>query len=448
MERPISLQSVAAELPPGLSRSRQRRRKRWWTARVPWTIYGYVVGEVLQAFLLGVLAISLLHATLAAYQTVRSGLQLSFVWPLVASTLAYPLYFSIPISLLFAVTLVVGRMVNDLEVTAFRTHGISHIHVYAPVLALGLGLAGLSFYLNGWVIPRVHYERRNLQAYVLKQIENLGSGVNRTIMLPDGDGTLWVGAYRGAELRSVRVDIIPDKSSGLAPAIREHLPSRIPGKITILAREGKIEILPDRRSMVLNLRAVEVLIPEEVRGGSSGIDTFHQKFSVTDTVRIPLSFVPKTPNSKDRSTADLLAYVKELEQKLGRPGPAPAPAATIQPASFKEEEDDEDSAGDPDEPIRRRIAAGWTEFHRRQAFAISCLTFPLLGVSLSLLLDRYSRLVPFFFGNLSVIGVFFPLLMVGSILGDRGVLPAISLSLPNVALLVLGVFLSRKVVRR
>jgi hypothetical protein len=121
---------------------------------VPWTIYGYVVGEVLQAFLLGVLAISLLHATLAAYQTVRSGLQLSFVWPLVASTLAYPLYFSIPISLLFR---------SD---TRRRAHGqrsggdgvpharhISHSRLQPRCLRSGSASPGLSFYLNGWVIP-------------------------------------------------------------------------------------------------------------------------------------------------------------------------------------------------------------------------------------------------------------------------------------------------------
>jgi hypothetical protein len=72
-----------------------------------------VAGEVLRVFILGVLAISLLYTTLAAYQTVRSGIQLGFIWPLIVSTFAYPLYFSIPISLLFAVTLVMGRLVSD-----------------------------------------------------------------------------------------------------------------------------------------------------------------------------------------------------------------------------------------------------------------------------------------------------------------------------------------------
>ncbi len=439
VSKPLQLESLATPPVPAASRT---RRKRPGPGRIPWTIYGYISGEVLRVFLLGVLAISLVYTSLAAYQTVRSGLQLGFVWPLLLSTVAYPLYFSIPVSFLFAVTLVVGRLVGDLEVNAFRTHGLSYVHVYTPVLGIGVLLTAFSIYLNGWLIPRIHYERRNLQSYVLKQIENLGSGVNRTILLPDGEGSLWVGAYSGTQLERVRVDIIPDREGGFVPSIREHLPEKLPGKITILAQRGHIDIQPDRKSLVLNLRSVDVLIPEVVKGSPAANEVFHQKFRITDNVLIPLSFLDKSPGTKDLSSPELLRYIQHLK---GKPRSDQArDGENLARASFNDPVAPSSRKG----TLERRIASAVTEFHRRQAFAFSCITFPLLGVALALFLDKQSRIVPFFFGNLAVIGIYFPLLMVAISLGDKGIVPFVSLLLPNFALLAAGILLTKLVVKK
>jgi lipopolysaccharide export LptBFGC system permease protein LptF len=417
----------------------RRRRKGWRPPPVPWTIYRYVVAEVLRVFLLGVLAVSIVYTTFAAYQTARSGLQLTYVWPLLSKTFAYPLQFSIPLAFLFAVTLAVGRMVGDLEVMALKSHGLSHIHVYAPVLGFGLALAGASFYLNGWVIPDIHYEKRNLQTYILSQLENLGSGYNRRILLPDDEGSLWVGAYEGTELRRVMVDLMTRKESGLMPALREHLPGKLPSKITVLAREGKLDIHPDRRSVILNLRSVQVLIPEVVRGTAAGSDYFHQTVTITENVLVPLSFAPKSRGIKDRSLPDLLQHIGKLREEAAA---SEEGAAGLARAAFKDT-GEKRRGRDPS----ARLAAASAEVHRRLAFVFACLTFPLVGVALSLLLDRWSRLVPFFAGNLVVIVLFYPLLLLGQILGERGFVPAVSLAIPNAVLLGLGILLFRRVAR-
>ena len=415
----------------------RRRRNVWRLPPVPWTIYRYVVSEVLWVFLLGVFAVSIVYTTFAAYQTARSGLQLTFVWPLLFKTFAYPLQFSIPLAFLFAVTLTVGRMVGDFEVMALRTNGLSHLHVYGPILALGLALAGASFYLNGWVLPDIHYEKRNLQTYILSQLENLGAGYNRRILLPDEEGSLWVGAYEGTDLRRVMVDLTTQRDSGLMPALREHLPDKLPSKITVLAREGKLEIHPSRQSVILNLRSVQVLIPEVVRGTAVTNDYFHQTVTITQNILVPLSFAPKSRGIKDRILPDLLQHMSKLRLEIA----ASMEATTgIAQASFKESEE---KKGRKNAPLR--LAAASAEVHRRFAFTIACLTFPFVGVALSLLLDRWSRLVPFFVGNLVVIVLFYPLLLLGQILGERGFVPSLSLAIPNVVLLGLGCFLFRKV---
>ena len=436
MERTTPLLVIPPKDAPTLglwSVSRARRQACWWRIPVPWTVYRYVAGEVLRITLLGVLAVSLLYTTLAAYQTVRSGLQLNFILPLLFKTFAYPLYFSIPISFLFGITLAVGRMVGDLEVTALKTHGIPHFQIYVPVLALGLGLAGVSFYLNGWVVPEIHYEKRNLQTYILTQLENLGSGLNRTILLPDDEGSLWVGAYQGTSLERVRVDLEAQQESRIIPAIREHLPERLPSKVTIYANEGKIDILKEQKSVVLNLRTVEIFVPEPVRTASVANEIFHQKFTITDNIAIPLSFKPRRPGIKDRTTPELLDYMARLREEV-RALPRGSTAASGKPEATPK--------------AIQSLRSASTEFHRRLAYMLSCLTFPFVAVSLSLLLNRWSRLVPFFAGNMVAIGLYYPLLMVGSSLGEHGYVPAISMALCNAALLGLGIHLTRKVLRQ
>jgi lipopolysaccharide export LptBFGC system permease protein LptF len=406
---------------------------------------------VLRVFLLAILAVSLFYTTLTAYQTVRSGLQLGFAWPLLLRTFAYPLYFSIPIAFLFATTLAIGRLVSDLEVMALRSHGISHLQIYVPSLALGLVLAAASLYLNGWVVPDIHFQRRNIEAYVLDQLENLGSGWNRTILLPDGEGTLWVGAFDGTRLKRVMVDLHTNQESSLVPALREHLPDKLPSKVTVVAKEGRIDLDKERKVVILDLKSVEVLVPEPVRGAAIANDFFHQTITIAENVVIPLTVGHKRRGIKDKTLPELLHQAAELKGELARTPavvrePAPAPHGPEPGVAFAAHRTE--AAGERRQKLERRIAATSTEIHRRLSFTLSSLTFPLVGVSLSLILQRWSRLVPFFAGNLVVIGLYYPLLMLGRALGERGFFPPVAMALPNAALLILGVLLFRKVLRQ
>jgi lipopolysaccharide export system permease protein len=382
-----------------------------------------VLLEVLRASVLAVLAVSVVYAAVVAYQTVRSGMQLAFIWPFLVGTCAYPLFCSLPLSVLFGVTLTVGRMVSDLEIAAARTHGGSHLQLYAPVVALGLACASLGHYLNGWVVPELHYEKRNLQQYILRQLENLGSGSNRTILLPEGGGSLFVGAYEGPHLRRVHIDLKRELQSSFVPDIQDTLPEKLPESVTLLALEGTLEITPDRRGLNLHLRGVDILIPERISGTRSGHDTFIQKFSISKNISIPLSFEERRRSVKDRENDDLAVYIDELRNRV-----------EIAP-------EDRDAA--------ENLQAARGEWHRRLAFSLSGLTFPLIGATLCFLLDLRSRLVPFFVANLVVLVVFYPLLMVGSqAVHSGGLPPALAMALPNLALLALGGVLTRKVLAR
>ncbi len=426
---------------------RRTRRRSWWNPPAPWTVYRYVFIEILRVFILANLAVGLVYTSLVAFQTVRSGLQISLIWPLIAKASAYPLYYSIPIAFLFATTLVIGRMASDLEITALRTHGISHAQIFAPVLVFAVLLSGVSWYLNGWVVPEIHYEKRNVHKYVLEQLRSLGSGENRRFVLPNNKGTLWVGAFRGTELRKVHIALNTRNRATIVPALREHLPQGLPSEVSVFAKEGHLEVLPDQGSVYLHLREVTVQVPETVAGANRVARVFHQGFRISDTVIIPLRFTHKRPSLKDRTHPELDEYIAELRAASAE---ELAAAAVGRPPPRERVEgggEDDDSAA-PRYPLTEKLYSAKTERHRRLAFTISCLTFPLVGVSLALLLYGRGRLVPLLVSNLVVIAVFYPLLVTGVYLGENGWFPAASLAVPNLAVLALGIYLARNVVKQ
>jgi len=392
----------------------------WWrTRRIPWTFYRYVLFEVARASFLAILAVSVIYSAVVTYQTVRSGIQLAFIWPFLVKTFAYPLFCSLPLSILFGVTLTVGRLVADLEVAAARSHGASHLQLYAPFVALGLFATGLGHYLNGQVVPEIHYEKKNLEQYIVRQLENLGSGSNRTILLPEGGGSLFVGAYRGTYLERVHIDLKRELQQTFVPNVRDRLPEDLPESVTLLALEGELEITPDRRGLNLHLRGVDILIPEKISGTKSGHDSFIQKFSISESLSIPLSFEKRRRNTKDLDNRALGELIAAQNRRL-----------ELQP-------DDSGAA--------RSLRSARAEWHRRFAFTLSGMTFPLLGVTLCFLLNLRSRLVPFFAGNTVVLVTFYPLMMVGAYLArDGDVPPLVAFALPNLALIAIGALLARK----
>ena len=393
--------------------------------RVPWTIGRYVGMEAIRVVILCILLVSLLYCAMVTFQTIRSGIQFAFIWPFLIKTFAYPLFFSLPLALLAGVTLAYGRMTADLEVAAIRYHGASHLQIFGPVLVLAMACGGLGYYLNGWIIPEIHFEKNNLQQYIIRQLESLGSGVNRTILLPKGSGSLFVGQYNGTDLKRVQIDMHRDLQSTFVPQVRNQLPQQLPETVTLLAVEGRIEITPDRHGVNLHLRGVEILIPEHISGTKSGKDSFIQKFSISESITIPLSFQSRQRKLKDLPNPGLNSRIDDIEKGIA------IGLGSGQAAAERE----------------LRLALG--ERHRRNAFSLSGLTFPLLGAALCFMASFTSRLVPFFMSTIIVLVTFYPLLMVGTYLArSADIQPILALAIPNVALLLVTAVFLQKVVRK
>jgi len=121
---------------------------------MPWTLYRYILREMLKLLLLsaGVLVVVISFA--AAIRPLSEGLL--GPWALakfIAYTAPTMLGFALPFAGAFAATLVFLRMAADNEVTACSASGLSYASILTPVLLLGVVLTMGLFFTSNYVMP-------------------------------------------------------------------------------------------------------------------------------------------------------------------------------------------------------------------------------------------------------------------------------------------------------
>lgn len=124
---------------------------------MPWTLYRYILKELLKLLLLSLAVLVTVIATALAIKPLTSGLLgpltlLKFIF----YTTPTILDMAMPFAAAFAGTLVFCRMVADHEIVACRASGMRYTVILTPVVVLGLVLMGLVFYLDNWVVPRFY----------------------------------------------------------------------------------------------------------------------------------------------------------------------------------------------------------------------------------------------------------------------------------------------------
>jgi lipopolysaccharide export system permease protein len=118
----------------------------------------YVLGEVTRAFGLALLTMTAIFVLfMVAAQARDIGLSPGDIAHLVPYVVPSTLPYTIPVSLLFAVTVVYGRLAGDNEIIAVKTAGLSVGTVLWPTIYLATGLSVLLFYMsNGWIPACTH----------------------------------------------------------------------------------------------------------------------------------------------------------------------------------------------------------------------------------------------------------------------------------------------------
>jgi lipopolysaccharide export system permease protein len=114
----------------------------------------YVLGEVVRAFVLALLTITCIFVLfMIMAEASKMGLSPRDIFTLVPFVIPGSLPYTIPVSLLFAVTVVYGRLASDNEVIAVKTAGLSAWTVLWPALSLGITLSATLLYMSNGPIP-------------------------------------------------------------------------------------------------------------------------------------------------------------------------------------------------------------------------------------------------------------------------------------------------------
>src|SRR6266545_1146045 len=87
----LAVPSLAARRSPIAARPVAPERRRSRRGGIPRTLYLYLASEVLQVFAIALMAFVLAYVTVIAFQLVRDGIRLGFVWPHLLRILSYPL---------------------------------------------------------------------------------------------------------------------------------------------------------------------------------------------------------------------------------------------------------------------------------------------------------------------------------------------------------------------
>jgi len=302
------------------------------------------------------------------------------------------LTYTLPIAVLAAVLLSLGRLSSDNEITALRTSGISILRlIIIPLLIVGLILSLILVIFNNRVVPYAHFaSRRTLSSIGIK---NPAAALEAGTFIDSFDKyIIFIYHIDGNLLHQIR---IYEPQSGNRPCR------------TIVAKMGEFVCLPEKKMVKLKL----------IDGTSDEPDlsdpTKFYKLNFK-TLFLNLNLAEAKNGQIQKKPKDMT--FKEINYQINEFG----------------------VAGIETFPLV-------TELHKRIALAFSVIVFILLGAGLAMLTRRREKSINFSMA-FGVIGIYYLLLLGANALSLQGyLLPALAMWLPNLTLGVVGLFLIFKI---
>ncbi|MDE0959995.1 MAG: LptF/LptG family permease [Planctomycetota bacterium] len=406
------------------------------------TLDRYLFRELLINFSLGLIFLSLLVSIVFAMKAVDSGYSIKIILPWIIDSLLYSLYFTTPISILVSCTLSYGRFVADLEYTAAMASGITPTRLFLPMQLLAIPVALFLMLTQSTILPELQHRKEDIGRFLVKQLENLGNGKMGQLRLDSHGGLVhWKEIRNGKHLTDVFIEKqmhIGSSTGGIANAVAKSGELGDTPGTKIRAERAQLSVDDVSDMIRLTLNKVEVIFPvSKAQSDKPDFLGWHSEKIMLDRFNIDFPINTEARRLNDLPTSQLQKAIEEFrdeertmrEQIAGSEDPAfiDAANATIRTA-------------------QKSIRKGDTEIWRRRAMALAVITFALLGFPLALILKRSQKLIPFFFGMLTVLVVFFPLTYGGIQMSRATGIPAwITVMSGNYAVLLISIGLMYRV---
>ncbi|MCG8586192.1 MAG: LptF/LptG family permease, partial [Pirellulales bacterium] len=356
---------------------------------------------------------------------VDQGLGLEQVLLLVPYVLPDALRFSIPATILFAASVTYGRLAGFNELVAIKSMGISPMTIVWPALVLAFLLSLSAVWLND---VAVSWGRQGVQRVILESVEEVAYGMLRSKKsYTNKKFSINVKRVEGRRLiyPTLTFQTSPDLPAATITAAWAELRSDVKAnELKMVFHDAKADFgdgsvtWPDTYEHVIPLRK------EDGVSGSSRPSEMAMR-EIPEGIRVT--------RLKQEQTNQELATRAAFQMTTG---------------GFDDLADDQWKR---DYKRLRKLDSHMarlnTEPHRRWASGFSCLCFVMVGVPWAIRLRNSDYLTSFFVCFLPILVIYYPLLAYGLGQAKGGDLPAYSVWLGNVILVIAGYWTLRKIVR-
>ncbi|GIW87314.1 MAG: permease [Isosphaeraceae bacterium] len=371
----------------------------------------YVMGQVLRAFLMALVAITAIFSLFVVMaEATRQGLAPQEVVAVLPYLVPGSLTYTVPVALLFAVSVVYGRIAADNEVMAIKAAGLSVWTVLNPSLLLGLALSAALFALSSEVIPRANNAFRRIIFGSLEDGFFRYLKKERELNNPRLPFYIQVRDIRGRTL--------------IEPLFKHRAasPPNPPGTfdLTVRARAATIDF--DLENQI----ATVTLVDAETTGQSE------RPFLFWMNGRRVLQYpFPKPPDGPDKRVQEMTG--RELVQaqlglidKITNERKRQAITAALEVAAGLIPKINWGNIREAHTQYgywKQKYHEIETEKHVRIALAGSVLFFALLGAPVGILFAKRDFLSSFITCFIPIIVLYYPLVLAGINLGKEGVAP-------------------------
>ncbi|MBL8829148.1 MAG: LptF/LptG family permease [Planctomycetaceae bacterium] len=387
----------------------------------------HIVGEVLKVFfaVLGILTLLMIIFGLVR-QAQEMGLEPRHVIRIVPYILPDSLRYTIPATILLAVTTIFGRMSGTNEIVALKSMGISPMAVLFPIFLLATFLSFATVWINDLAVS---WGKTNVRRVVVESVEEIAYSMltsQHSFTTPQ-----FSIIVKGIEDRVLLKPIITFRGKGKQ-------------SVTLTAEEA--ELRSDTKAMLLTIVCRDGTL--EVDGGTRLRFHGEERHSIPlDTASpgadeavqpayLPMGVIPEKIAEQEKKIAKFIqhrAAKAAVDTLLGDFAALDGVETRTEAEILKTH--------------RSQLARLKTEPYRRWSNGFSCLCFVMIGGPLSIWWRYGDPLSSFFASFAPTLVVYYPLLAVGVEQSKDGNLPPISVWIGNVILFIWGYWLLRKVIR-
>jgi len=305
----------------------------------------------------------------------------------------YIVTYALPISVLVAILMSLGRLSSDNEIIAIRASGINVFKLILPILVLGIILSLSLVLFNDRAASYAHYAYR-------KTLIEIGVK-NPAAAFEEG---VFINSFQKYILFIYKVD--PKKNRFSNIRIYEPQGDNKPTR-TIVAKSGEFIVLPETNTVKLKLMDGTSDEPDPNNPTNFyklNFKSYFMNLNIADARE--KSKIEK--KYKEMTIAELSNNIANLRKEKINPAPL------------------------------------IVELHEKLTLAFSCIIFILLGVPLAIITRRREKSINIGMAILIII-VYYPLFIACEALGIQGhVSPALAMWIPNIIFGTIGAALTAK----